>query len=649
MGVQRAECIAPEKVQAWTFHYIPAENCRTTIVGFDSPSSTLETMPRWVPDTSVAACQQCLVTFTYTTRRHHCRGCGRVLCDDCSSCRLLIPQDVMVEPPESHNTVFKFDPSEPQRVCDSCKDGLMVQQEVLRQTVAHSALPTHVERRSLSRYFNSPLRLSLRDEIIKATRTLQNFTRDNEIEGEDRVPCELILDAAGLAFITFVKCGFFFTARMGTGLVVSRLPDGTWSAPSAIASVGLGWGFQVGGELTDVVIILNTRTAVDAFCGRGSVSLGTELSLSVGPVGRTASTDFRAGDSGVTAAFSYAHSKGFFVGLSLEAGTLVTRNDANRDFYGLEVSPRALLRGHHPPPVAAAPLYNAIAEVERCAVTEPYAGTGYGDGGVTGQWVLSSVTPVEDDRPIETQQQSESTAGSWELLDRFRSNNCATSGDENGGADTPVDENTFDWSSERRQRVMAARQEMEELGTANELNTFPGGTRALLSKLSSGASAAISTVNNMINDTDIYNTENAEYENDSGDEFGEVALEDTDTDIHAGQNNTYVHKHAYTNGNNVHTYAHADNTYVVKEETQGEAGQWLEQPNSYRHPSAVSSHSNMHSSHSNMNSSHSNMNSSHSNMSSSHSNMAASHSNMISSVVMNAQNDPIIEDVAIDL
>ncbi|CAN0548133.1 unnamed protein product, partial [Ectocarpus sp. 12 AP-2014] len=46
------------------------------------------------------------------------------------------------------------------------------------------------------------------------------------------------------------QAGLFVTARVGTGLVVARRPDGGWSAPSALGSFGLGWGFQVGGEVS---------------------------------------------------------------------------------------------------------------------------------------------------------------------------------------------------------------------------------------------------------------------------------------------------------------------------------------------------------------------------------------------------------------
>ena len=83
-----------------------------------------------------------------------------------------------------------------------------------------------------------------------------------------------------------VKGGFVFAPRIGTGLVISRLPDGRWSAPSAIGAFGLSWGALIGAEVTDYVIILNTDEAVQAFSGAGQVSIGVGLDVAVGPVGR---------------------------------------------------------------------------------------------------------------------------------------------------------------------------------------------------------------------------------------------------------------------------------------------------------------------------------------------------------------------------
>lgn len=161
--------------------------------------------------------------------------------------------------------------------------------------------------------------------------------------------------------------GFVFTGRMGTGLVVARLPDGRWSAPSAIGTAGVGWGPQIGGEITDFVIILNTQRAVEAFCASGQVNLGAELGISAGPVGRVASGALEASASmDVAPCYSYSHSKGLYAGISLEGSVILSRPDINRSFYGKAVSVSALLGGVEPPPVAASPLYEAIrAAMER--------------------------------------------------------------------------------------------------------------------------------------------------------------------------------------------------------------------------------------------------------------------------------------------
>ena len=64
-------------------------------------------------------------------------------------------------------------------------------------------------------------------------------------------------NAKGLAFITIAKGGFIVAGRGGTGLVVARLEDGSWSAPSAIGSMGISWGLQIGGDCCDFIIVLN--------------------------------------------------------------------------------------------------------------------------------------------------------------------------------------------------------------------------------------------------------------------------------------------------------------------------------------------------------------------------------------------------------
>lgn len=219
----------------------------------------------------------------------------------------------------------------------------------------------------------------LENEIKKAATMLYTF---KNTLGEERIPRELLDIAKGVVFFTIIKVGFMFTGRYGTGLVVAKLPNGSWSAPSAVQMTGLGWGLQIGAELTDVMLILSSDSAVNAFKSRAQVSVGAELGVSVGPVGRSIESDVTAGNKGAAHAFSYAQSKGLFVGASLEASGIAARPDVNRAFYGEEVSRSLLLQGDYPAPKGADVLYRALDEVLYGAVAggdrSPSGGNGRG-------------------------------------------------------------------------------------------------------------------------------------------------------------------------------------------------------------------------------------------------------------------------------
>ena len=115
----------------------------------------------------------------------------------------------------------------------------------------------------------------------------------------------------------------------------------------------MGFGAQIGGEVTDYVILLNTHEAVEAFSGQGQVVLGASLSLAVGPVGREAASQMHASGKGIAPAYSYSHSKGAFVGVSLEGSVIKSRDAANRNFYGKTVTPFELISGQAARPPAA--------------------------------------------------------------------------------------------------------------------------------------------------------------------------------------------------------------------------------------------------------------------------------------------------------
>lgn len=69
----------------------------------------------------------------------------------------------------------------------------------------------------------------------------------------------VLQQAKGFAIFTVAKAGFVVSARAGSGIVIARLPNGEWSAPTAIGTAGLGFGGQAGAEVTDFLIVLNSR------------------------------------------------------------------------------------------------------------------------------------------------------------------------------------------------------------------------------------------------------------------------------------------------------------------------------------------------------------------------------------------------------
>lgn len=186
-----------------------------------------------------------------------------------------------------------------------------------------------------------------------------------------------------------VKAGFVGSARFGSGVVVARLGDGSWSAPSAITTAGAGFGGQLGFEFTDFVFILNDSAAVRTFSQAGSITLGGNVSVAAGPVGRNAEAAGAASMKGVAGVFSYSKTKGLFAGVSLEGSVLIERKDANARMYNSNISASQLLSGAVPPPPGAEPL---MAVLRSRAFSGRY-GTTYAER-------MYNDVPVYDDRHV---------------------------------------------------------------------------------------------------------------------------------------------------------------------------------------------------------------------------------------------------------
>lgn len=194
----------------------------------------------------------------------------------------------------------------------------------------------------------------LQDQVDQAAEVIARF-RDLP---ETQIPDAVLRDAKGLAVLTVLKAGFIFSGQGGWGVVVARQGTG-WSGPSGIGTGGAGFGFQVGAQVTEYVIVLNTPAAVDAFARGANVALGGELSVAAGPVGRAVGADVMP----VAAVYTYSRTQGLYAGVSLEGTVIAARDEANREYYGKAVTPKEILSGAVKPPAGAAKLATALGKL----------------------------------------------------------------------------------------------------------------------------------------------------------------------------------------------------------------------------------------------------------------------------------------------
>ncbi|KAL5118656.1 hypothetical protein ACEQ8H_003507 [Pleosporales sp. CAS-2024a] len=281
---------------------------------------------------------------------------------------------------------------------------------------------------------NNPLPSSMRSECRKTGKILASFVDPRQAFGPDKIiPPQILANAKGLAILTVFKAGFLGTARFGSGVVVARLADGSWSAPSAIGTVGGGFGGQIGFELTDFVFILNDASAVRTFAQAGSLTLGGNVSIAAGPVGRNAEAAGAASLKGVAGIFSYSKTKGLFAGVSLEGSGIIERRDANEKLYGRRWTARELLSGQVAPPPAAEPLLRVLN-------SRVFSGVG---GAATHDSAMYNDIPVYDESHDKVVWQGRQGSAMGEGVRRDRTGSMGTVDDDYQYRDRPQRPSTW--------------------------------------------------------------------------------------------------------------------------------------------------------------------------------------------------------------
>ncbi len=159
---------------------------------------------------------------------------------------------------------------------------------------------------------------------------------------------------------SFKKGAFIGGAQYGQGVATCFDTRKGWSAPVFVQMAGASFGFQIGGQSTDLVLVGVTKESGNDLL-KDKVKLGGDASVAGGPVGR----DSQADTTEIANAefLTYSRNKGLFAGVDL-AGDEVNQNQKDtRDYYGKDIPYQAILDGDTPVPATAKPFVREVTRV----------------------------------------------------------------------------------------------------------------------------------------------------------------------------------------------------------------------------------------------------------------------------------------------
>ena len=185
------------------------------------------------------------------------------------------------------------------------------------------------------------------DRVIEAARVL-----DEVLSAPDKGVPEAIIEKAQAVVVipSTVKGALLVGGQRGKGVMSAKSASG-WSAPAFVTLTGGSLGFQIGGQATDIVLVVVNERGVTNLT-QNTFKIGGDASVAAGPVGReaTASTDYKM----QAQILSYSRSRGLFAGVSLAGSTIRADRDANERIYGVGYSTRNIVMERKVEPTAAA-------------------------------------------------------------------------------------------------------------------------------------------------------------------------------------------------------------------------------------------------------------------------------------------------------
>ncbi|MGA9353120.1 MAG: lipid-binding SYLF domain-containing protein [Terriglobales bacterium] len=186
-------------------------------------------------------------------------------------------------------------------------------------------------------------------DIVKRIHTSADVLDQIMGTPDKAIPDKIMSEAKCLAVIpSMIKIAVGFGGNHGRGVATCRTASGAWSAPAPLTITGGSWGLQLGGEATDLVLVIMNQKGMDHLLG-SKFKLGADASAAAGPVGRNAGadTDWKMNAE----VLSYSRSRGIFAGIDLNGAAITQDKDATRLLYGGKMVPFAvILNGKVPPP-----------------------------------------------------------------------------------------------------------------------------------------------------------------------------------------------------------------------------------------------------------------------------------------------------------
>ncbi|MBU2103335.1 MAG: lipid-binding SYLF domain-containing protein [Candidatus Omnitrophota bacterium] len=159
---------------------------------------------------------------------------------------------------------------------------------------------------------------------------------------EQSIPESLLKDCEAIAiFPSTISAGLGIGGKYGQGIImVKNRKNKRWSAPALFTIAGGSIGWQIGGQATDVVLLIMNDRSIDGLL-QGKFKLGADAAVAAGPVGRNAeaSTDIQL-KGGI---LSYSRSRGLFAGIKFEGDVISQHWEGNKTLYGKDVSARDIL------------------------------------------------------------------------------------------------------------------------------------------------------------------------------------------------------------------------------------------------------------------------------------------------------------------